>query len=263
MKRSLVVSLDRLCWAAFLLLGISSSGGVDSFPLGKRQSTMVNGCGPIPTRFKNSLPDLNKRQHLKSVSQLIVSRQSRENEATTKIITQEPLTIAEGNNVDDSSNANERLLTTTAILESTRDDSHKSSIPGIGLIVLCSVPLVWGTYVPIVRLLYEIDPPIPGFLFSAFYFFISSITTIFLSNILDNSNNGVTDTKESVEHTPSREKEELLAGLELGSWYVFKPYLTNGVCLFAFKEKLIYSFHFRKAFHGQHPSASWIENRVV
>lgn len=102
--------------------------------------------------------------------------------------------------------------------------SDGSTIPGLGLLVLCSVPLVWGTYVPIVRLLYEIDPPIPGFLFSACYFFISSVTTLGLSKALDSkqtTSKSATDQAASMatmESKPDQTRTEILAGLELGSW---------------------------------------------
>ena len=99
----------------------------------------------------------------------------------------------------------------TSLLTAEKGDA----IPGLGLLVLCSVPLVWGTYVPIVRLLYEIDPPIPGFLFSAFYFFISAVTTIGLSKVLDGRRG---DEMVNVETTSDQSKTALLAGLELGSW---------------------------------------------
>eukprot|EP00977_Amphora_coffeiformis_P001805 scaffold353_cov185-Amphora_coffeaeformis.AAC.33 len=220
MKHIRVVALDGICLVIFLL-GISSLG-VDSFFLEQRQPTVVNGRRPIPTRFDTSPHDWNRRYHALKPSQLIsLLRQGRDNEAPT-IITRAPPGTVEGNNADDSSDPSETLSTTTTTPEGTKENIGTSSIPGIGLIVLCSVPLVWGTYVPIVRLLYEIDPPIPGFLFSAFYFFISSVTTISLSNILDNTTKKETGEKLLVKRFPAKEKEELLAGLELGSWYVVK-----------------------------------------
>ena len=176
---------------ALLLLGMPRA---DSFMLGQRQTV-----DSIPAR-----PQYLKRRHPLSQSIQIV-RQSRDNEAFT--ISKTP-DVLKGKGDSDI----EALSTTK---ESTRDLGE--SIPGIGLIVLCSVPLVWGTYVPIVRLLYEIDPPIPGFLFSALYFFISSVTTISLSNILDNNRGEETETL-SIEDTSAKDKEGLLAGLELGSW---------------------------------------------
>lgn len=69
---------------------------------------------------------------------------------------------------------------------------------------------------PIVRLLYEIDPPIPGFLFSAFYFSISALTTISLSAFLDNRPQA-----EGGDNPPiseSQDSDRVSAGIELGSW---------------------------------------------
>lgn len=82
----------------------------------------------------------------------------------------------------------------------------------IGLAALLTVPVVWGTYVPLVRLLYSIDPPIPGFVFSVAYFSLASVTTL---GLLFSSN----DTEENSLDFP------IAGGLELGS------YLFLGNCL--------------------------------
>ena len=37
----------------------------------------------------------------------------------------------------------------------------------LGILVLLTVPLSWGTYAPVVRYLYAIQPPVPGFVFSS------------------------------------------------------------------------------------------------
>jgi hypothetical protein len=44
--------------------------------------------------------------------------------------------------------------------------------------VLLSVPLVWGTYGPAVRYMYQMDVPMPGFLFSALYYIVSLSTLV-------------------------------------------------------------------------------------
>jgi hypothetical protein len=50
----------------------------------------------------------------------------------------------------------------------------------LGLAVLLTVPLVWGSYVPVVKVLYQIDPPIPGLVFSTAYFAVASAAASFL-----------------------------------------------------------------------------------
>jgi drug/metabolite transporter (DMT)-like permease len=47
-----------------------------------------------------------------------------------------------------------------------------------GVVVLMTVPVAWGTYVPVVRYLYEIQPAVPGFVFSASYYAVASVTTL-------------------------------------------------------------------------------------
>lgn len=97
-------------------------------------------------------------------------------------------------------------------LSSTEQAQEASSLPG--LLVLASVPLVWGTYVPIVRLLYEIDPPIPGYVFSAAYFGISAITTTVLASVFSEEDRPSSTLSENL----SEGQAQTLAGLELGSW---------------------------------------------
>lgn len=46
---------------------------------------------------------------------------------------------------------------------------------GLGILVLLTVPLAWGTYTPVVRFLYTIEPPVPGFVFSAAYYIVATI----------------------------------------------------------------------------------------
>jgi hypothetical protein len=67
-----------------------------------------------------------------------------------------------------------------------------------------------------VRLLYEIDPPIPGFLFSAFYFAISAVTTLSLSAVLDRR--GAGETVAPAESSQDEHNDRVAAGLELGTW---------------------------------------------
>ena len=56
-----------------------------------------------------------------------------------------------------------------------------------GILVLLTVPLAWGTYVPVVRFLYQIEPPVPGLVFSACYYAVASITMLFLVQLNDSA----------------------------------------------------------------------------
>lgn len=67
----------------------------------------------------------------------------------------------------------------------TDDDSEteegQAKAKLLGTLVLLTVPLSWGTYVPVVRYLYTIQPPVPGFVFSACYYTLAAATTSFLA----------------------------------------------------------------------------------
>ena len=59
----------------------------------------------------------------------------------------------------------------------------------LGILVLLTVPLAWGTYTPVVKYMYEkIDPSMPGFIFSAGYYLVAAASLGILSNMQDNNN---------------------------------------------------------------------------
>ncbi len=121
----------------------------------------------------------------------------------------------------------------------------------LGILVLLTVPLSWGTYAPVVKYVYEMEPPLPGFVFSAGYYAIASVTLTFLAfmmnwknesrnsnSIIDNTDakNGATEMEQSMklstELTETQDQKpafqlplQTLAGIELGS------YLFIGNCL--------------------------------
>ena len=110
-----------------------------------------------------------------------------------------------------------------------------------GLAVLLTVPFAWGTYVPVVRYLYEIQPAVPGFVFSACYYAVASFTTLSIvafqdrktaastlestddddnnNNVLPGGEVSVSDKKQTGSSFP------ILGGMELGL------YLFLGNCL--------------------------------
>jgi len=67
------------------------------------------------------------------------------------------------------------------------DDGGVTGVGGraLGILVLMTVPLSWGTYAPVVRYVYEIDPPVPGFVFSAGYYLVASLSLLTLANLTD------------------------------------------------------------------------------
>uniref|UniRef100_A0A7S4ANE6 EamA domain-containing protein n=1 Tax=Pseudo-nitzschia australis TaxID=44445 RepID=A0A7S4ANE6_9STRA len=73
---------------------------------------------------------------------------------------------------------------TTKLSAATTDDENQSEEKKatlLGTLVLLTVPISWGTYVPVVRYLYEIQPPVPGFVFSACYYTLAAVTTSILA----------------------------------------------------------------------------------
>lgn len=96
-----------------------------------------------------------------------------------------------------------------------------------GLLILLSVPVVWGTYAPAVRYLYAVsDPPLPGLIFSAAYYSLASATLSIVaatfSNIDDSSRNVPNREGTSKEIAAAEEKDTLRRdGSELGAYLTF------------------------------------------
>lgn len=134
--------------------------------------------------------------------------------------------------------------TTDSSCSSSIDDTNDAARRNeriLGLAVLLTVPLAWGTYTPVVKYLYAIEPPVPGFVFSAAYYTLAALTLSFLAfiqNYIQNrQSNVVSDaddttpmqTSTSNQNTSLEQREEMqvitenidetvLGGLELGSY---------------------------------------------
>ncbi|KAL7566761.1 hypothetical protein ACA910_017808 [Epithemia clementina (nom. ined.)] len=93
----------------------------------------------------------------------------------------------------------------------------------LGLVALGTVPILWGTYGPIVRSMYELEIPVPGFVFSSCYFSVAALTTVALALSQDQSL--APDSKDG-QQSPANLGEKvmglfsdtptLLGGIELG-----------------------------------------------
>lgn len=113
--------------------------------------------------------------------------------------------------------------------DSLDQDDLSSYDKGLGLLVLLTVPLSWGTYAPIVKSIYEMEVPIPGLVFSAGYYLIAAITlsllalssSVHANEKSENCGNFISSTESSTQSSSS----QLLGGFELGS------YLFIGNCL--------------------------------
>lgn len=87
----------------------------------------------------------------------------------------------------------------------------------LGLLVLFTVPVAWGTYASTVQSIYTLDPQIPGFLFSTCYFFVAAAGSLAAT---------AWNTAQKSEGDPAKEEPKsvpAIAGLELG----FYVYMAN------------------------------------
>lgn len=100
---------------------------------------------------------------------------------------------------------------------------------GLGLVVLLTVPLSWGTYAPIVKSIYELEIPVPGLVFSAAYYFIAAVTlsllTLLSSDVVTEKSKDVGDFMLTNKSSNQSTSPQLSGGIELGS------YLFIGNCL--------------------------------
>jgi drug/metabolite transporter (DMT)-like permease len=89
----------------------------------------------------------------------------------------------------------------------------------LGILILLTVPLAWGTYTPVVKYMYDrMDPSVPGFVFSAGYYLVAAV-------VLSGLNWFSTRNDESGDDAIRDETNaSTIGGLELGS-YLF---LGNG-----------------------------------
>ena len=93
--------------------------------------------------------------------------------------------------------------------ETATDLSSASADRTSGLLVLASVPLAWGTYSPVVKYLYEVQPAVPGIVFSAAYYILASVVLNVLCATTQQNNDSSNDTQEDF---------PFAGGLELGSY---------------------------------------------
>jgi len=109
-----------------------------------------------------------------------------------------------------------------ALIDNGNQDQDHDQDRTLGLLVLSTVPLVWGTYVPVVRSMYELTPPLPGLVFSAAYLLVASLVSMASLGAAgqwnasdekaDDTSSGRNDRQDASNALP------VLAGLELGSY---------------------------------------------
>lgn len=92
-----------------------------------------------------------------------------------------------------------------------------------GFLVLCSVPLAWGTFEPAVRYVYEVAPQIPTLVFSVAYYAVAAAGLLAL--IVYEKLNARNSVQETVDKTTAGEippqtttQSSLYGGIELGTY---------------------------------------------
>ena len=103
----------------------------------------------------------------------------------------------------------------------TQRQNNNISERTLGILVLLTVPLAWGTYTPVVKYMYEkMDPSMPGFVFSAGYYVVAAVSLSILSQLqVQNEEDDYLDKEEE------SNKITNIGGWELGS-YLF---IGNGL----------------------------------
>ena len=66
------------------------------------------------------------------------------------------------------------------VVGATQNNNNNNN-RALGVLVLLTVPLAWGTYAPVVKYVYEMNPPVPGFVFSGAYYMIAALTLSLLA----------------------------------------------------------------------------------
>ena len=91
-----------------------------------------------------------------------------------------------------------------------------------GYVALGMVPILWGTYGPIVRAMYELEIPVPGFVFSSCYFTVAALTTVALAvsqSSLSGTESSSSKSSPFVLHELQQlftDRPTVLGGMELG-----------------------------------------------
>jgi hypothetical protein len=208
--------LALLCTISLFVFGCSRPGS--AFVTGNNENQSL-----AKSRRQSHLSLPTTKQKRRRFISLGASSREEESPTTKDTVTTiaEP-TIPSSSQVDD---------TTSSDLSSRFSMSEAN----LGLLALFTVPMIWGTYVPVVRTLYEIDPPVPGFVFSACYFAVASVSTLALIALpnFNRKDDAVTATPSALEDSiATGEKHNgikmpIVAGLELGMYLFLGTSLQN------------------------------------
>ena len=115
---------------------------------------------------------------------------------------------------DEKSDYNRKILSSIlAVDEKTPSMSSSSILPYAALAI---VPIIWGTYTPVVKSLFALDIPPPGLIFNFLSYTVSFLSLSSATWILSSSNNG--DNVEIETSASSSSQVSIIGGFELGMW---------------------------------------------
>lgn len=120
-----------------------------------------------------------------------------------------------------------KLRPATSIADDEIIQQNAISQRTLGILVLLTVPLAWGTYTPVVKYMYEkMDPSMPGFVFSAGYYVVAAVSLTILSQLqAKNDDQDVINAPNNLQIEEETNKITTRGGWELGS-YLF---IGNGL----------------------------------
>ncbi|KAL7477564.1 hypothetical protein ACHAW6_003370 [Cyclotella cf. meneghiniana] len=130
-----------------------------------------------------------------------------------------PMSLGDAIITDDNRYIEDNTASTDIHSSTKKDlvDNERS----LGILILLTVPLAWGTYTPVVKYMYDrMDPPVPGFVFSAGYYLVAAIVLSAL-NLRSSKSDSI---QINLAQGEPNNWYATLGGLELGS-YLF---LGNG-----------------------------------
>lgn len=119
-----------------------------------------------------------------------------------------------------------------ASVSENESERNGKSERNLGILVLLTVPLAWGTFEPAVRYVYAIDPPVPSLVFTVGYYLVASLSLSLLAiaSIIreDKDVNAALDDKGSRAENPSLLDEDVENGLPIRGGIELGTYLFLG-----------------------------------
>ena len=113
---------------------------------------------------------------------------------------------------------------------SSRNDNKKNDggrERALGVTVLLTVPLAWGTYGPVVKYLYAVQPPVPGLVFSAAYYVVAAVSLL-LVLVWVRTTNSVSETAAAAAAAPitsvSKDEEDTTTSAAAAAATPFLPW---------------------------------------